>query len=453
MTDSWCPLPWLSQNIRNNGDMRLCDHSHHGQGNGLIRRDDGTVYNAMTDDISEARNSDLLRSVRLSMLRGEWHPTCKRCMDESRSGIPSRNENERRLWSEYMDPELAAQVTSSDGTIDLSLSPIRHYGVRFGNKCNQKCRSCGPSESDFWYEDYAKVWETDVYKDGNDVVRLVAGHDGRLGPDRDLYAWYESDRFWDHVRANAHNIRMIHMVGGEPMLIEQQYRFMALCIDMGIAQDIVVEYNSNILKIPPKAWEYWRYFKEVRIGASIDGIGQVNDYIRNPSRWSAIVDHLDRFDSDDTINFNVWIASTVMTYNVWFMPEMLEWFLERRYRRIGWTQGSPLLFFHPLYRPSFLCARSLPRDVREMVCSKFRDWKPNLVAKAMDAYADNANRREFMSEGIGKQLDRWSRWLMESDVDGPMEKFWRYTDRLDAIRGESMHQVMPEWHDIIRSNT
>lgn len=433
--------------------MRLCDHSHHGLGNGLLLRDDGEVYNAAEDDIYEARNSSLLRSVRLSMLNGEWHPSCKRCMDESQSGIPSRNENERRLWADYMDRDRAALITATDGTIDLSQSPIRHYGVRFGNKCNQKCRSCGPSESDFWYEDYAKVWDTDTYKYGSDVVRLVAGQDGRLVPDRNLHAWYEDDRFWDHVQSNASNIRMIHMVGGEPMLIDQQYRFMRLCIDMGIAGNIIVEYNSNILKIPPKAWEYWRHFKEVRIGASVDGIGQVNDYIRNPSRWSTITKHLDRFDSDDTINFNVWIASTVMTYNVWFIPEMLDWFLGRKYKRIGWTLGSPLVYFHPLYRPSFLCARSLPRKVRGIVCDRLQAHKPILVSKSMDTYSDHEPTRELMARGIADHLDRWSKWLMEEDVEGPMDKFWRYTDRLDEIRGESMRQVMPEWHDIIRSNT
>jgi len=450
MHASWCPLPWLSQNIRNNGDMRICDHSHHGLDNGLLRKSNGTVFNAEFDDIDVARNSEMLRSLRTSILSGEWHPACKRCMEEQKSGLPSRNQNEARLWSDYLTFDQAKILTEADGTVDVSTSPIRHYGVRFGNRCNQKCRSCGPTESDFWYQDYIDVWKTDKFRDGNQTIRLITNDRGKLVPDTDLYTWYEQDTFWKHVRSNAKNIRMIHMVGGEPMLIEKQYEFLSICIDLGIARDIIVEYNSNILKIPSKAWELWPHFKEVRIGASIDGIGAINDYIRHPSRWSSISDHLTRFDTDTTINFNVWIGSTVMIYNIWYLPDILEWFLLRKFQRIGWTPGSPLIFFHPLYRPSYLCARALPHDIKRKVAARFSASKGRLLDKVANLYAPDDHRFEALTRGIPEHLDKWAHWLLAEHVDGPMEKFWQYTDRLDALRSEDMSDVMPEWHEVLR---
>ena len=41
--EAWCPLPWLSVNVRNNGDLRVCCNANVGLDQGLVKKDDGTM--------------------------------------------------------------------------------------------------------------------------------------------------------------------------------------------------------------------------------------------------------------------------------------------------------------------------------------------------------------------------------------------------------------------------
>ena len=452
MSKAWCPLPWISVDVRNNGDMRICSHSQQGHDNGLLRKSDGTTFNAAKDSIESSRNSALLKQLRSDMLSGKWNPACKRCQHECESNMLSRNKNETVLWSDKFTIDDARRITDSNGYINIDDSPVMHYGVRFGNKCNLKCRSCGPTESNFWYEDYVDLWNTTEYTESFGKVNLLRTAQGKLIPNIGSYDWYESSPFWEHVERNAHNIRHVHTVGGEPMLIDQQWDFLKKCIDMGISKNIIIEYNSNIVKIPAVAWDLWPHFKEIRIGASVDGIGKVNDYIRYPSRWGMIEENLDRIDANNDINFIVWIASTVMVYNIWHIPDMLEWFVRKRYRKFGYTFDSPLVFFHPLYGPKHLNARILPSDAKNAVSIYFANRLPELEMLVDELYSDNIPRREELKIGIRRHLERWEQFMHHEDKSDMMPKFWRFTDGLDRLRSESMQECMPRFYDILKGN-
>ena len=97
---TFCPLPWNSINLRNNGDMRICCNTNsYSPQRGIMKKEDGTPYNAGKDDWNEARNAELLKEVRVSMMKGEWHPECTRCKKEEESGIKSRRIYEGDDWS------------------------------------------------------------------------------------------------------------------------------------------------------------------------------------------------------------------------------------------------------------------------------------------------------------------------------------------------------------------
>lgn len=438
--------------MRNNGDLRLCAHSQHGSDSGLLRDDDGLPFNAGSSSISAARNSNMLRSVRKSMLAGEWHDACFRCRHENESGMLSRNLMEAELWKDRFTLEDALNMTSEDGSIDTDLVPLMHYGLRFGNKCNLKCRMCGPTESNMWYDDYAAVWGTREYNDSFGRVRLVDSPSGKLVADTDRYSWYESASFWEHMESNSANIAHVHAAGGEPTLIDEQYAFMERCVSSGLAGNLIMEYNSNIMKIPDRAWELWRNFKEVRIGASIDGVGRVNDYIRHPSKWDLIERNLRRLDGDQDINFIVWVAATVQAYNIYYLPEMLEFFMRARFARIGIDIVNPLVNFHPLYGPKWLSCRILPDGAKSAISARFSSRADELVSLAHDLYSDNEHRRDIIIGGIRRHLDTYSRFMWQEDLSHLLPKFWKYTKSMDRIRGESIEDSLPEFAECLASN-
>ena len=61
---TFCPLPWNSVSTRNNGDMRICCHANsYTKNRGILRKEDGSAYNAGVDNWSEVRNSNLLKII------------------------------------------------------------------------------------------------------------------------------------------------------------------------------------------------------------------------------------------------------------------------------------------------------------------------------------------------------------------------------------------------------
>ena len=51
MSKTWCPLPWTSQSVRNNGDLRVCCHSKTSKSQGVLKNKKGDVYNVTKDDL------------------------------------------------------------------------------------------------------------------------------------------------------------------------------------------------------------------------------------------------------------------------------------------------------------------------------------------------------------------------------------------------------------------
>ena len=201
----YCPLPWIHQAIRNNGDFRVCCQANQGPDRGLLRKPNGTPYNAEYDDLVECRNSQKMKDIRLAMIEGNWHPDCIRCKREEASGMKSRFHYEEVLWRDEFSAEEAYVSTNDDGSIDTDRVPVLYYDLRFGNKCNLRCRPCGPTDSSNWYNDQVYVWG-DSYWDTHGEVKLI-NINGSYKPENDIYNWYEREDFWRHLNKEIPNIQ------------------------------------------------------------------------------------------------------------------------------------------------------------------------------------------------------------------------------------------------------
>ncbi len=143
MANTFCPIPWVFQAVRNNGDIRICCQANVTDNQGVVRKEDGTPYNAGRDNMTEARNATLMKEVRKNMLVGEWSQECGRCQQEEASGLNSRRQYELDNWKFSLDD--ARYVTEPDGSIKEP--NLEYYDLRFGNLCNLACRMCGPTDS------------------------------------------------------------------------------------------------------------------------------------------------------------------------------------------------------------------------------------------------------------------------------------------------------------------
>lgn len=449
LPNTLCPLPWMNQSLRSNGDIRLCCQSQHGPTNGILKDKDGNTYNAKTADLKKVRNSELSKEVRRYMMNGQWHPECKRCKSEVDAGMRSRLEYENKSWIELTDLswEYLLEHTSDDGTIDVDEINCSFYDVRFGNLCNLKCRMCGPTDSSQWYDDQVKLWG-DSFKDSHGKVNLVKNNKGKYKPEIDVYNWHESEYYWTQMDSNIEEISKLYIVGGEPFLIDRHYEFLQKCVDKNHAQNMTIEYNSNITSIPERAFQLWKHFECVRIGASIDGFGKINDYMRHPSNFNKIYENLQKL-SDAEGNFKIWIASTINIFNVLHFPEFIEWIILNKLPRVNDHNYKPILHPHPLHGPKFYNIKALPEFAKHAVKQKYERYKIHLK-NLIDETNFDSNRKIASKNEVDNLLDQYIKYMYAEDFSEYMDKFWYATRKLDEIRGHSIEDYIPELYDLIK---
>ena len=442
---AWCPLPWMSLNVRNNGDVRVCCNANTSLSQGLIAKESGEYYNLGTDEIQSFRNAQMMKDIRLSMLNGEYHSACTRCQREDESGMESRKTWEKDIWQETMNEEKSRALTQVDGTINTEEIPLTYADLRFGNLCNLKCRMCGPTDSSQWYDDQVAVWGTTSYKDSGKIIKLVKNENGKYKPNNDIYSWYENPKFWDSLEQEIPSISRLYIVGGEPLLIDQHYDFLNKCIEYGRADKIIIEYNSNITNIPHRAWNIWKHFQLVQIGASIDGVGVINDYIRHPSKWSQIEANMRKLDEADG-NFKVWWAATIQAYNLTHLPDMMMWKMEQNFKKINnpaIIDTRPVLTPHPLHSPDFLNVKIFPAKSKMYISEMFKQYKFESRDKIYSIDFGNTKFNDSSYKQFCKILDNYTAYMNAADYSDRLEKFWHYTNRLDEVRGQSLKEVSP----------
>ncbi len=436
MSKTFCPIPWIFQAVRNNGDIRVCCQANVTPNQGVVRHPDGSSYNAGRDSFNEAKNADLMKSIRKNMLDGVWSEECGRCQQEEQAGLESRRMYELRAWDYTLAD--AKKDTQPDGTITVRSS---YFDLRFGNLCNLACRMCGPTDSHTWYEQWAEYHGSTKYKDTHGEVELKRNEKGRLYTTD--YDWHNSETFWDQIEKNIPYIQHVYMAGGEPMMIERHYEFLKKCIGSGHAGNITIEYNTNMTSLPPRVLEMWREFKQIRVGCSIDGMGEVLEYQRWPVKWKSAINNLNKIDQLPN-NIVAWVAYTVTAYNIFHLPEFMLWKLkESNWKKINSSPQKPIITHHVAHGPKRANIRLLTPELKLKVHNHYDYYKFKV--------ATDPNINEKIKNKFNKILDSVEKYMMADDYSDKLEEFIKFTTYLDKARKQNILDVVPQYEELFRT--
>lgn len=437
MSDTFCPIPWIFQAVRANGDIRVCCQANVTKNKGVIRKEDGTAYNAGADVLQDARNADFMKIIRSNMLTGKWSEECGRCRSEEENGLNSRRQYEQQNWPNFT-LQKAQEQTDLDGSIDVEETPVEYYDLRFGNFCNLKCRMCGPTDSDAWYDDWIKLTGKNTFKDTSGEVEIKMVGNKLCASEFD---WPSHEPFWEQLEANAHNIKHVYFAGGEPMLIERHYDFLERCIENGSAKNMIVEYNTNMSTLPSRVLKLWESFKQVRVGASVDGMGAVLEYQRHPAKWNKTLKNLHLLDNTPS-NIMGWLAFTVTAYNVNHMIDFMKWKLsESNFKKINFTQKRPIITNHVAHHPKHLNIRVLPDEMKIQIVRRFEDFM--IWCHQQDFPENTLIKAQEITNSTIKYMQS------ESYYDTHWNEFLSYTKNLDKIRNENLLDIEPMFQEYI----
>jgi sulfatase maturation enzyme AslB (radical SAM superfamily) len=209
-----------------------------------------------------------------------------------------RNDSNRNYGHLYNEVE----QTQEDGTLDDF--KIRYWDIRFSNLCNFRCRTCGPVFSSNWYNDHVKLYNRVPDVLGRDMARIE-------------YAGGDEDNIEKQMIEHVPFLEQVYFAGGEPLIMKEHYALLEKLIELG-KTNIRLQYNTNFSELRYKdkhVFEYWRHFKNVNVGASLDGMGPQAELIRKGADWQQTVENRERMMAE-VPHVDFYVSATVSSMNV-----------------------------------------------------------------------------------------------------------------------------------------
>ena len=439
-SQTFCVLPWIHFATRPNGDMRLCCNSNSSGAGfdheiGLVKNETGRPANFGTETPMSAWNNEYMRSVRTTMMEGNIPSSCNKCFDEEHKGVVSKRMWETGTWLEDgIDiPELLAQ-THEDGTVPDQLV---YLDLRLGHTCNLKCIMCSPHDSSQWVGDHKKVFPLFQHPE----LKTQMSWDKKSFNN----FWHENPEFWKEMYAQIPNLKQVYFAGGEPLMIREHKWFLEEIIRQGYANKILIRYNTNGLLVDDEIIDLWSKFKKVKVGFSVDAVGDRNWYIRYPSEWSTIEKNLHRLDNTPD-NIHVSIATAIQILNIKHLADFARWKVTQNFKKInfgnvtgGIQAGGGIFNMHLLYIPTFLSIRCLPESDKAEVRRSFAE----LANWLHENYRQDEDFWKHNPYG-------WRRWqavldfMDAEDHTNLLPAFKEYISIMDSQRTLNFKEIFPE---------
>ena len=283
MAKSLCLAPWTHTYLSPQTERRMCCASREPAQNfaQYIDTSAGTgQYIPIT--LEQHWNGEHMRSVRRRMLAGETLPECEVCNDQL------LNTDVYRTYFEHLFrhklPEVIAS-TAPDGS--TSMQPVS-WDYRFSNLCNFKCRMCGDMLSSAWESEQRQHHMIDWRNPKNAWMQPEIRNEISAFQDTQIEA-----EFSDAVE--QHRVEEVYWVGGEPLMYEQHWRYMARIVELNDGGQVYARYNTNLSRVDYGGRNLFRdilaHIRDWQICASLDGVGATGEYIRTGLDYTTWLDN------------------------------------------------------------------------------------------------------------------------------------------------------------------
>ena len=392
---TFCIYPWVHLHAYPTGEAYPCCHAE---------MKPGVVGNCRTQTLEEIWQGEPLQLLRDDMLNERKNSACTRCYEQEAAGFFSG----RRSANKHHGHQIKK--------LESNPFELTYWDIRFSNLCNLRCRSCGHIFSSQWYQDQAKLAGGD-WKKHNTVLNIA----GRTPTD-----------MWTQLEPHLDYVEQIYFAGGEPLLMDEHYKILEELERRG-RFDVRLIYNTNFTEVRLKdrlVFDYWRKFDSVAVGASLDAMGPRAEYIRKGTPWAQVEENR-RLMQEICPKVDFYISPTLSIMNAWHLPLFHRDWVER-----GLIRAQDLNV-NILQDPEYYRIDIAPATFKERLTRRFQDHIEWLRPQ------DPLNRATV---GFESAIN----FMMATDNSHLLTKFWEKTAQLDAIRNESMLDVIPELEALIQ---
>lgn len=391
--DTFCVLPWMHLYVGPDSNVLPC-----------CVADQKFPMGSINDQpVAGILKSTKFNQLRKNMLEGRQSKECSRCYLKEDSGMISERQRHNARWA------LSRSTLDPDGNID-QFSPV-YLDIRLNNICNFKCRMCSGYYSSSIAQEDAKL-----FANAKPIDTIMSTAEKNL-------ALNEIIQYLPHAEK-------IYFAGGEPLLAPEHYKILNALADCGNT-NLEIVYNTNFSVLTYKnvsVIELWSKFSNVTIMASVDAIGPIAEYVRHGTVWSDIETNVDIVKTQCP-HVNIVVTSTVGLLNASSLIELQKNWHENNVLDISKFSLSAMV------GPEHLTVCALPEHHKarlSRLISQHIQW----------CHKHQANK-------LAKEWQNVVSYMMSQDLSHQLPEFKRLTLTMDQHRGQSLVDVLPEYHDIM----
>ena len=277
---TFCMAPWTHTYLSPQTERRLCCASREPAQSFKQYIDTGNEageYKPLT--LKEHWNSEHMKSVRLRMMAGEELSECEVCDHKLLNTNVYRS-----YWNQLFKDRVDEAYVTTDEKGATTMQTIS-FDYRFNNLCNFKCRMCGDMLSSSWEAESRKHnrWskESQPWMASPLREQIIKFQDTQV-----------VQEFVDAIETKT--IKEIYWCGGEPLMWDMHWKAMQRIIDLGFAKEVYVRYNTNLSRTSLKGiklFDLLPQFQDWQICSSLDGTGEVGEYIRDGLNYEQWLDN------------------------------------------------------------------------------------------------------------------------------------------------------------------
>ena len=406
-SNTFCVAPWSAIYQKPNGVVAPC----------CIWNGDEGFGNVNKNHIEEIYTNEKASEVKSKMLSSNKLKECEVCYKEEAIGIPSLRES---LNSYYFDK------------IDFSSEKPKfmYWDLRLSNLCNFKCRMCYHDLSSEWYEDIKKL-QPDI-----DIKEKVIK--------------VNREEFWSDMKSHYKFVEAVYFAGGEPFLNQHHYQILEDLRNLGKTDTrIIVNTNGSIAHFKKKrVLDYYKDFKNINLGFSIDGMGKNVEYIRsgiNYDKWKEnIREYINFVEEKNSRTINYFFQ---VTYGVLNVENILDMIID--FAKEGFLTKHSSISFQTIDQPIELSIKAIPTVVKNRVLSKIlsEEYLDEIKSNDINFNTDNQIHYNNLIDSFYRfksQLEsvHFDKTLLDTLYEG------RTTLLLDQLREESILENVPDYRKL-----
>ena len=372
-------------------------------------------------------NHNYIKDVRRRMTAGEKLPECVECHHLERNGIMSSRQWENKVWADVID-DVVAKASANDWEVDQPLQ----FDFRLGNLCNLQCQMCNKEASHL-----VSVERAAMVQSG-----LGANHpdwDGNLANKKE--ALLQPGIEWDSFERMLPHARKIKLIGGEPTVATDMFKLLDIATSSGHAEHIELSFYTNITNMQDRWLDQLAKFEKVIVNCSLEGMEDMNDYLRPPSKWASVWKNFDKLvkfsDTKEGKRIKVRVTTVNQITNALHTAKFWKFMHDYQMtsnRGIGMSTNQ-------LVEPAYYSMAHAPEWLKEEQREQILEF-----LKSIDNSPHFEQYEEPLMELVNFSLDPEHKY--DADI---MRQYVQVTENYDKHRKHLVTKVSPEFERIKRN--